>query len=90
MYTNDHTLSEIKDDDEILIAAQDMRMMDSSMDSTKCDGLHMQLSGQHKHESSIIMHILAKLLSLAIADVGIEVREQLLLSLLENKLFYTY
>ena len=56
----------------------------------QCHGYHMQLSGQHKHESRIICNILAKLLSLAIADIEIEVREQLLVSLLENELFYKY
>eukprot|EP01084_Bolivina_argentea_P149078 260500_1 len=92
MYINDNILSEIKDDDEIIITSSynNNNNNNNEYDNNKCDGLHMQLSGQHQHESSIIMHILAKLLSLAIADVEIEVREQLLLSLLENKLFYTY
>eukprot|EP01084_Bolivina_argentea_P149079 260503_1 len=89
MYINDNILSEIKDDDEIIITSSHNNN-NNEHDNNKCDGLHMQLSGQHKHESSINMHILAILLSLTIADVEIEVREQLLLSLLENKLFYTY
>ncbi len=58
MYTNDNTLSEIKDDGESILTSR-------LNGSNGCDGLYMQLSEQHKHEGSIIMRILCKLLSSA-------------------------
>lgn len=78
------------DDDDDTVRGPDDGVHGDHRERMKCDGLHMQLSGQHKHEEAMICNVLAKLLSLAIADTEVAVREQLLVSLLENQSFYPY